>query len=123
MVPRHTHNVRRPFPQPQGHDQLFNAALALCTLESFCPGRFPRQRVRGQERACVGKVAGEAGAVRKPGKPLVLIDGAHNPNGAAALAAYLKSHFVNRKKMLIFGVMKDKDFREMLRQALSWCSR
>ena len=34
----------------RGDHQLFNAALALCTLERPDRGRFPRERVRGQER-------------------------------------------------------------------------
>jgi dihydrofolate synthase/folylpolyglutamate synthase len=41
-----------------------------------------------------------------PGKPAVLLDGAHNPAGARALAAYLRKL---RPFVLLFGVMKDKN--------------
>ena len=45
-----------------------------------------------------------------PGRPPLLLDGAHNPAGARALADYLKSigPFV-----LVFGVMADKDVSEV----------
>jgi dihydrofolate synthase/folylpolyglutamate synthase len=47
-----------------------------------------------------------------PGDPPLLLDGAHNPAGATALAAYLKTlpPFV-----LVFGVMEDKDIRSLAR--------
>ena len=53
-----------------------------------------------------------------PGKPAILLDGAHNPDGARALAMFLRTRFPDRKKVLVFGVMKDKDFRGMLIELL-----
>ena len=41
-----------------------------------------------------------------PGRPPLLLDGAHNPAGARALAVYL--HGIGRF-VLLFGVMRDKD--------------
>jgi dihydrofolate synthase/folylpolyglutamate synthase len=52
------------------------------------------------------------------GRPQILLDGAHNPDGARALASFLRSHFPDRRKILVFGVMKDKDFRGMLAELL-----
>lgn len=43
-----------------------------------------------------------------------LLDGAHNPAGARALAAYL-DEFVREPTTLVFGAMKDKAAGEMLR--------
>jgi dihydrofolate synthase/folylpolyglutamate synthase len=40
-----------------------------------------------------------------------LLDGAHNPAGANALAAYLKE--TREPHVLVFGAMRDKHFREM----------
>lgn len=48
--------------------------------------------------------------------PLFLLDGAHNPHGAAALAESLKAYFPARKFCFIFGVMADKDWRGVLRE-------
>ena len=47
-----------------------------------------------------------------PGRPRLLLDGAHNPAGAEALAAYLRPHgpFV-----LLFGAMGDKDLGALAR--------
>ena len=39
----------------------------------------------------------------------VLIDGAHNPDGASSLAAYIGDFFADKKITLITGMMKDKE--------------
>jgi dihydrofolate synthase/folylpolyglutamate synthase len=44
----------------------------------------------------------------------VLLDGAHNPDGAAALAAALQSMHLGRPVELVFGVLSDKDHARML---------
>jgi len=60
-------------------------------------------------------------AVRWPGRlavlcerPLVVVDGAHNPAGAATLAAELPGVVGDRRVELVFAVMADKDWRAML---------
>jgi dihydrofolate synthase/folylpolyglutamate synthase len=45
----------------------------------------------------------------------VLLDGAHNPDGAQALARALPNLYPARPVELIFGVLADKDHRAMLR--------
>ena len=45
--------------------------------------------------------------------PDILLDGAHNPAGARALAAYLKRFYPHRRIWLIFGAMKDKAVAEV----------
>lgn len=45
--------------------------------------------------------------------PDTILDGAHNPAGARALAAYLKRFYSTRKKWMIFGAMRDKDVQEV----------
>jgi dihydrofolate synthase/folylpolyglutamate synthase len=47
----------------------------------------------------------------------MILDAAHNPAGAAALAAYLASAF-NEKLPLVFGVMGDKDAPRMFEALL-----
>ena len=46
--------------------------------------------------------------------PAVLVDGAHNPNGAAALADCLRTCLPNRPVTFVMGVMADKDSAGML---------
>jgi len=46
--------------------------------------------------------------------PVVVLDGAHNEEGARALAAYVRD-FLPKPVFLVFAVMRDKDFRPMIR--------
>jgi dihydrofolate synthase / folylpolyglutamate synthase len=43
------------------------------------------------------------------GRPTLVLDGAHNPGGAAALALSLRHHFAGGRFALILGVSADKD--------------
>jgi len=49
---------------------------------------------------------------RLPGRPPILLDGAHNPAGARALAAHLRG---GPPFVLVFGAMADKDVRGLAR--------
>ncbi len=46
-------------------------------------------------------------------KPEILIDGAHNPAGARALAGYLDRFYAPRRVILIYGAMRDKAVEEV----------
>jgi dihydrofolate synthase/folylpolyglutamate synthase len=59
-------------------------------------------------------------AARWPGRlelisrhPEILLDGAHNPAGARALAAHLERFYADRPVTLIYGAMRDKAVAEM----------
>ena len=52
-------------------------------------------------------------------KPLVILDGAHNPDGAKALSKALKEY--NGKATALIGMMKDKDCEEVLKTTLPYC--
>jgi len=52
-----------------------------------------------------------------PGRPLIILDGAHNPAGAIALRAFLEEQRVAGRVTLVFGVLQDKNWIAML-QAL-----
>jgi dihydrofolate synthase/folylpolyglutamate synthase len=45
--------------------------------------------------------------------PDIVLDGAHNPAGARALARYLETYYSGRKRWMIFGAMRDKAVAEM----------
>jgi len=51
-------------------------------------------------------------------RPLVILDVGHNPSAVAATIGSLAA-FSYRKLVLVFGVMKDKDFRSMIRKLAS----
>lgn len=45
--------------------------------------------------------------------PEIIVDGAHNPAGARALAAYIRRFYSGRHVVLIYGAMRDKAVAEM----------
>jgi dihydrofolate synthase/folylpolyglutamate synthase len=48
------------------------------------------------------------------GRPLVILDAAHNPAGALALRRFLEDHRFAGRVTLVFGVLQDKDWVAML---------
>jgi len=63
--------------------------------------------------------AGIAG-VRWPGRlervaasPEIILDGAHNPAGARALADYIRQFFAHEPVRIVFGAMRDKAVEEV----------
>jgi dihydrofolate synthase / folylpolyglutamate synthase len=93
-----------------GAHQRGNAALAAEALRLM-----DRAGVRVPEEAIAEGIA----TARWPGRLEeiggVLLDGAHNPDGAAALAAALGELRPGRPVELVFGVLADKDHAGMLR--------
>ena len=70
----------------------------------------------------VGRRAIETGiaAAQWPGRlerirerPLILLDGAHNPSAARAVAAYITRFYAGARLRLIFGIMRDKAAAEI----------
>jgi dihydrofolate synthase/folylpolyglutamate synthase len=49
-----------------------------------------------------------------PGKPDMLLDGAHNPAGVAALTDYMKKHHAGERPVLLFGATREKDLNQVL---------
>jgi dihydrofolate synthase/folylpolyglutamate synthase len=46
-------------------------------------------------------------------RPEIVVDGAHNPAGARALAAYIERFYGGRRVRLIYGAMRDKAVAEI----------
>ncbi|MBI3592512.1 MAG: bifunctional folylpolyglutamate synthase/dihydrofolate synthase, partial [Nitrospirae bacterium] len=55
-------------------------------------------------------------------KPLIIVDGAHNPDAANALSEFIKKHFSNHRIILIMGIMSDKDITGIMRHLLPLAS-
>lgn len=88
--------------------QPWNAANVLCALEILKTKGFT-----------VADDAIRAGllAARWPARfeiisrdPLIIFDGAHNPEGIETAVASIKRYFGDRKVCILTGVMKDKDY-------------
>ena len=48
--------------------------------------------------------------------PDVFVDGAHNPDGIEAFLGTVKDDGISEKRRLIFGVVSDKDYTDMIRE-------
>jgi dihydrofolate synthase/folylpolyglutamate synthase len=104
------------FVNLKGDHQLANAAIALCAAEllsSLGFGIDQREFYNGLSQVTW---PGRLEIVRE--KPVVILDGAHNVDGIRALVGFLKSQFPGRRRLLIFGVMKDKEYEKMLGELL-----
>jgi dihydrofolate synthase/folylpolyglutamate synthase len=100
-------------PGLTGRYQGANAAVAIATAEILSRTWRPLRKnkiLRGiRETLWPGRLETVAR------RPLVLLDGAHNEEGAASLAAHL-GEFIQRPVILVFAVMKDKNIRAMARR-------
>ncbi len=47
-------------------------------------------------------------------EPLILLDGAHNVDGALALKRAVKTYFSTKKVITVIGILRDKEFEKML---------
>lgn len=93
-----------------GAHQRGNAALAAAALRALAGAGVPV----GEEAIARG-IAGARWPGRLEEVGGVLLDGAHNPDGAAALAAALAALHPGRAVEAVFGVLSDKDHAGMLR--------
>ncbi len=55
--------------------------------------------------------------------PAFVLDGAHNPAGAAALAAYIREFCAGRPVWIVYGAMRDKAIEEVTTQLFPLASR
>ena len=112
----------------RGRHQVSNAVTALAASEYL----FRKDYEKNNARKAIAKKldemnvksAQQGGIIRTcwPGRlevlkkePLFYRDGAHNPDGAKKLAAFLQKYFTNKKIIYIMGVLKDKEYKKMLR--------
>lgn len=102
-------------PLHGGH-QAHNAACALAAVEAFF-GAGPDRQLE------VETVRAGFAATESPGRleivrrgPTVVLDAAHNPAGAAALASALAESFTFDRLVGVLAVLGDKDVRGILEQ-------
>lgn len=104
-----------------GSYQYHNAAVALDTVDVLI-----------QKGYTIPDASIAAGfeQVRWPGRfevlrrhPLVIADGAHNPNGVEELVRCIRQYLPGKKLTFVMGVMADKDYRTMLRSVVPLADR
>ena len=94
-----------------GKHQASNAAAALVAVEAFF----------GEQDLDIEAVRAGFANVKSPGRcevlhrdPTIIIDAAHNPHGAAAIAETIETEFTFDEVIGIFAPMGDKDVRGIL---------
>ncbi|MFP7760708.1 bifunctional folylpolyglutamate synthase/dihydrofolate synthase [Marisediminicola sp. LYQ85] len=105
-----------------GDHQAHNAAVAIAAVESF---------LGDGSRAIVGDVLAEGLAtVTSPGRlqvlgvePSVIVDAAHNPAGAASLAAALRTYFTFDDICFVVAVLDEKDATGIITELAPVASR
>lgn len=99
-----------------GRHQLDNAATAVRAVEllSFTGANIAKEAIYlGLKEV---KWPGRLEVMRE--KPTVLIDGAHNIAGVKTLKTALNEYFSDKKKILVIGILEDKDYEEMLKELI-----
>jgi dihydrofolate synthase/folylpolyglutamate synthase len=97
-----------------GAHQASNAALALAAVEAFFGAGTERQLDSELVRAGFAAATSPGRLERVRSAPTVFLDAAHNPHGAAALAAALSDEFDFRRLIGVVSVLADKDVAGLL---------
>lgn len=105
----------------KGRHQIENAAVALGVIESVAMKGFAVND--DAVLAGIRDVQWEGRLEVLQHAPMLVVDGAHNAAGVAALSKALKNEFSYENLILIFGVLNDKDYRVMLRKLVPLADR
>ncbi len=105
------HGLSRSYRELQiplrGRHQIANSAVALAALELLAERGFSFSEE--ELRRGLGKTTWPARLELIGEKPLLILDGAHNPAAMEGLAASLPEYFSYRRLIAVVGVMADKD--------------
>jgi len=95
-----------PHPALRGAYQLANAAACITAIDSL-RARLPVTAQDVRSGLLLADLAGRFQVL--PGRPTVILDVAHNPHAARALAANLASMPRSANTLAVFAMLKDKD--------------
>lgn len=104
-----------------GSYQPYNASLAIEACDKLNElGHSISQDAlrRGLKKA---KIRGRFELINT--NPVVIIDGAHNPDGAEVLAESLREFFPGKKHLFVFGSMRDKDYETVIDISLPFAKK
>ena len=91
----------------RGDYQLQNLATALTALQVMKEKGYRVQEQSIRDSLTSLKMPGRMEVIQQ--NPLVIVDAAHNPQGAKALADSLDTLLPDRKKILVLGLVDDKE--------------
>jgi dihydrofolate synthase/folylpolyglutamate synthase len=107
----HTAAGTAALPLPGDHQRL-NAALALATVEVL-QDKIPVSDAAMRNGLQNVNWPGRLQLVTRPSGQKILLDGAHNVAGAKVLRQALEKHFGGTRRILVLGVLQDKDWRHI----------
>ena len=88
--------------------QIVNASLALAGIQCLKAQGVPCDSKIVEKSFSTMRWPGRAEVIRQ--KPLILLDGAHNPDAAKALVSFLKKKHPQNRWIVLNGFLKDKDY-------------
>lgn len=100
------------YPALRGAYQLLNASACLAALDEL------KEKLAvsmGNVRLGLSQVTLPGRFQVLPGRPIVILDVAHNPHAAEALAGNLKEMEFRGKTFAVFGMLKDKDITGVIK--------
>jgi len=97
-----------------GAHQQINAALAIASVEAMTVKGFTVNEESVREG--LGNVRWEGRLEVLQKAPVLLLDGAHNPAGIGSLCRALRNKFSFRHLIVLFGVLRDKHYPDMIRR-------
>lgn len=95
-----------------GEYQLKNMAVAMMTINVLQGMGFKIEAHHVRRALARLRIPGRLEIVSR--QPLVILDAAHNPHGARALADSLEQLWPGRKRVVVMGVLDDKDRSGMI---------
>ncbi len=101
--------LSRLFTFPHRSDfQIMNASLAIAGIQILQQNGMKGKPEQIQRSMTGMKWPGRLEVLRK--KPLILLDGAHNPDAARVLVSFLRKEYPRKKWIVLNGFLKDKDY-------------
>ena len=94
-----------------GSHQAANAAIAIATVEAFVGVKLDEEIVR----VAFANVSSPGRLEILHRDPTVIVDAAHNPHGAKALAQTLSTEFDFESVICVLGILGEKDARGVLK--------
>jgi len=102
-------NLRTPLA---GEHQLSNACIAIKSVEVAL--KKDQETLESSIRNGLFNTKWHGRLEIVSNNPLIMIDGAHNPDAASVLAKFIKTHLIDYRITLIMGIMSDKDIKGIM---------
>lgn len=95
----------------RGRHQVGNSLAVVAAARELAAVGFPISDLDVQHGLAAASWPGRLELIHE--KPLIFLDGAHNPSGARALLNFWQEEFASRRVILVYGAMRDKAVPEI----------